>query len=100
MTVTYVFMAVHYPAAGRGKEVYASMAKMAESAAGTPGLIEIGPWLEYGGDRVVGISRWESKEAFDAAMPGSGVPNDIIHDGERRPREYFHLTQPAEDPPG
>jgi hypothetical protein len=92
--VTYIFMAVHYPADGSSGEVYASMAKMAEAAAGTPGLIEIGPWRERGGDRVVGLSRWESREAFEAAMPGSGVPNDIIHDGERRPREYFHLTQP------
>jgi len=92
--VTYIFMAVHYPADGRSGEVYASMAKMAEAAAGTPGLIEIGPWREHGGDRVVGLSRWESREAFEAAMPGSGVPNDIIHDGERRPREYFHLTRP------
>ncbi len=92
--MTYIFMAVHYPAAGRRDEVYASMATMAESAAGTPGLLEIGPWLEQGGDRVVGFSRWESKAAFDAAMPGSGVPSSVVHDSERQPREYFHLTRP------
>lgn len=92
--MTYIFMAVHYPVPGRGDQVHASMAKMAVSAAGTPGLIEIGPWLDHDGDRVVGLSRWESREAFDAAMPGSGVPNDIVHEGERRPREYFHLIQP------
>jgi heme-degrading monooxygenase HmoA len=92
--MTYIFMAVHYPADGRRDEVYASMLRMAESAAGTPGLLEIGPWLEHGGDRVVGFSRWESKAAFDAAMPGSGVPSDTVHDGEREPREYFHLTRP------
>jgi heme-degrading monooxygenase HmoA len=94
--MTYIFMAVHYPLAGRQDDVYASMTRMARAAAGTPGLIEIGPWLEYGGDRVVGFSRWESREAFEAAMPGSGVPNETIHDGERRPREYFHLTQPQD----
>lgn len=93
--MTYIFMAVHYPAAGRAGEVYASMARMAEAAAGTPGLLEIGPWLEHGGDRVVGFSRWESKSAFDAAMPGSGVRSNIVHDGERQPREYFHLTRPG-----
>lgn len=93
--MTYIFMAVHYPAPGRRDEVYASMARMAAGASGTPGLIEIGPWLEHGGDRVIGFSRWESREAFEAAMPGSGVPNDIVHDGESRPREYFHLEQPT-----
>ena len=90
----YVFMAVHYPEAGHRNDVYASMKRMAESMAGTPGLIEIGPWLARDGDAVVGLSRWESREAFEAAMPGSGVPNTIIHEGETRPRDYFHLTQP------
>lgn len=92
--MTYIFMAVHYPEAGNGTEVLANMARMAEAAAGTPGLLEIGPWLEHDGDRVVGLSRWESREAFDAAMPGSGVPSGIVPEGERRPREYFHLHQP------
>jgi hypothetical protein len=63
--MTYIFMAVHYP------------------------------WLEHGSDRVIGFSRWESREAFEAAMPGSGRLGDIVHDGESRPREYFHLEQPA-----
>jgi hypothetical protein len=88
--VTYVFMTVHYPMPGRGDEVYRHA--MASGAAGTPRLPEIGPWLEYDGDRVVGLSRWESKQAFEAVRPGSGVSNDTIHDGERRPREYFHLA--------
>jgi len=92
--VSYLFMAVHYPEPGHRDDVYASMKQMAESLAGTPGLIEIGPWLEYDGDAVAGLSRWESREAFEAAMPGSGVPNTIIHPRETRPRDYFHLTQP------
>ena len=92
--MSYVFMAVHYPQAGQRNDVYVSMKRMAESMAGTPGLIEAGPWLEYDGDAVVGLSRWESREAFEAAMPGSGVPNTIIHEGETRPRDYFHLAHP------
>lgn len=77
---------------GRGDQVYRHMIAMASGAAGTPGLLEIGPRLVYDGDRVVGFSRWESRQALKAAMPGSRVPNDTIHDGERRPREYFHLV--------
>jgi len=92
--VTYIFMAVHYPEPQARDNIYASMSGMAESMAGTRGLIEIGPWLDRDGDRVVGLSRWESREAFDVAMPGSGVPNTVTHPGERKPREYFHLTQP------
>ena len=93
--MNYVFMAVHYPEPGRDGEVYASMRRMAASAAGTPGLLEIDPWLDRDRTRVVGISKWESREAFEAAMPGSGVPNEIIHPGERKPRDYFHLESDA-----
>ena len=70
---------------------YVFMADMAESIRAAPGLIDIGPWVEH----VVGVSRWESREAFEAAMPGSGVPSDTIHEWEARPRQYLHLTQPA-----
>jgi heme-degrading monooxygenase HmoA len=92
--MSYIFMAVHYPEPARRDAVYASMAAMATSMTEIPGLLEIGPWLEHRGDRIVGVSRWESRQAFEAAMPGSGIPNDTIHDGETRPREYFHLSQP------
>ncbi len=37
--MTYIFMAVHYPAEGKLDEVYASMRQMAASAAGTPNTI-------------------------------------------------------------
>ncbi len=74
--MTYVFMAVHYPAHEGLEALHASMARMAASLTGTPGLLEIGPWVERDGSRVVGISRWESKAAFDAVLPGSGVPSD------------------------
>jgi hypothetical protein len=87
-------MAVHYPEAGRRDDLYQRMANLADRMAGVPGLIDIGPWIEHDGERVVGISRWQSREAFEAAMPGSGVPGDTIHEWESRPREYFHLTEP------
>jgi heme-degrading monooxygenase HmoA len=93
--MTYIFMAVHYPAPGKLDDVYASMQQMAASAAGTPGLLEIGPWLDRDRTRVVGVSKWTSREAFEAAMPGSGVRSDIVHPGETKPREYFHLESPT-----
>jgi hypothetical protein len=71
------------------------MQAMAASLDGAPGLLEVAPWIERGGERVVGLSRWESREAFEAAMPGSGEPNDVVHEWEVRPREYFHLNQPG-----
>ncbi|MGI9007499.1 MAG: antibiotic biosynthesis monooxygenase [Streptosporangiaceae bacterium] len=98
--MTYIFMAVHYPEPGWQDGVYESMRAMAGSMAGTPGLLEIGPWLDRDGDRVVGLARWQSREAFEAAMPGSGVAGSFTHEGESRPREYVHLLQPDAVPPG
>jgi hypothetical protein len=72
--VTYVFRAIHYPEPGRQDDPFRRMAGLAESMGGAPGLIDIGPWVEHDGGRVLGISRRESREAFGAAMPGSGVP--------------------------
>ena len=92
--MSYIFIAVHYPEPARRDEIYASMVAMASSLTGVPGLLEVGPWLQDDGERIVGVSRWESRQAFDAAMPGSGIPNDTVHDGESRPREYLHLSQP------
>lgn len=91
--MAYIFMAIHYPEPGHRAEVCDRMGELARMMAGAPGLLEIGPWAEYDGDRVVGVSRWESRAAFEEAMPGSGVSNDVVHPGERRPREYFHLIE-------
>ena len=55
--MTYVFMAIHYPEPGRQADLYRRMADMAESIHGAPGLIDIGPWVEHDGERVVGVSR-------------------------------------------
>ncbi len=96
--MAYILMAVHYPQPGTRDEVHARMSAMAGSMAGTPGLLEIGPWLDVSGQRVIGLSRWASREAFEQAMPGSGAPSTTVNDGERGPREYFHLTRP--DGPG
>ncbi len=92
--MTYIFMAVHYPEPGSSEQVYKRMSAMADSMAGTSGLLEIGPWLDASGERVIGLSRWASRDAFERAMPGSGVPSATVHEGECRPREYFHLSRP------
>jgi len=69
--VTYIFMAVHYPEPGTRDEVYARMSAMADSMAGTPGLLEIGPWLDVSGDRVIGLSRWASSMRSSRPCPAA-----------------------------
>jgi heme-degrading monooxygenase HmoA len=82
----YVFMAIHYAEPGRQADLYRRMADMAESIPGVPGLIDIGPWVEHDGERVVGVSRWASRAAFEAAMPGSGAQRHHPRVGGRAAR--------------
>jgi hypothetical protein len=90
--VSYIFMVFHYPQSERRDDLLRGMAERGQLLLGVPGLIEVGAWTEEGSDRLVGISKWESKEAFLAAVPpGFGEPSDEIHDGETRPRERFHF---------
>src|SRR5260370_19202598 len=88
--IAYIFMAVHYPEPGRHDDLHQRMTRMGASLAGAPGLIEIGAWLEFGGERVVGVSRWQSREAFEPAMPGSGAPANLIRQWQPRPAPTSH----------
>jgi quinol monooxygenase YgiN len=60
-----------------------------------PGLIEFTAWREPGGTRLFGFSRWESADAFQAALPIIGGLS-----GERRPEwsareDELLLLEPA-----
>jgi hypothetical protein len=84
--MTYIFMVIHHPKAEHRDDLIRGMVERAELMATTPGFIEAGPREIENDQRIVGISRWESKEAFAAAIPpGFGVPTDDVHEWERDP---------------
>ncbi|HEY5231303.1 MAG TPA: antibiotic biosynthesis monooxygenase [Galbitalea sp.] len=60
-------LAIHHPVPEYRAELLASMRRVDAAAAGQPGLIRINGWSEIDGDRLVGISMWESMDAFRAA---------------------------------
>jgi hypothetical protein len=62
-------LVIHFPHPEHSAAMLASMNRVGTAAADQPGLIRIDAWSELGGDRLVGISQWESKEAFDTARP-------------------------------
>jgi len=70
-----------------------SMQEMSGLLAGTPGCVAVEPpYFTEDGARLVGISRWESRQAFLA----SGItllPPDETVEGETRPRERFFLEE-------
>ena len=65
----FIHLAIHHPKPEHVDDMLASMHRVNQAAAGAPGLIEIGAWRDQGSDRLVGLARWESEEAFQAAAP-------------------------------
>jgi hypothetical protein len=74
----------------------ASMREMRDLLLAKPGCLEVEPpYLTEDGLCLVGISKWESKEAFLASGITLRPPDEIV-EGETRPRERFFLLEAAE----
>lgn len=65
----FTAIAIHHPKPEHSEDFLAFMASVEAGMQGTPGLIDIASWREVNGGRLVAISRWESQEAFVAALP-------------------------------
>lgn len=91
--MSFVFMVLHWPEPGNREELARSMRAMKDALLELPGCLGVDPPY-YSPERqcLVGISRWQSREAFLA----SGItlrPADEILPGELRPRERFLLDE-------
>jgi len=63
-------IAVHHPKAERVDDWIAFMHRVIAATEGAPGLLEFTAWRDPGGaGPLIGLSRWESAEAFQAALP-------------------------------
>ena len=68
----HVAIAIHHPKPEHVQDFLDFMATVEAAMEGTPGLLSVESWRELGGGRLVGMSRWESQEAFTAALRESG----------------------------
>jgi hypothetical protein len=84
-------MVFHWPEPGQREALAQSMLELGGALATTPGCITVEPpYLTEQGDCLIGISKWESKDAFLS----SGItlrPADEVVEGEVRPRQRFFL---------
>jgi heme-degrading monooxygenase HmoA len=91
--MSFVFMVFHWPEAGNRDALAQSMRGMGGALAGLAGCRAVEPpYVTEDGNCLVGISKWESREAFFA----SGItmrPSDEIVEGETRPRQRFLLEE-------
>ena len=92
-------MVFHWPEPERRDALAQSMREMRHALLETPGCVDVDPpyLVDYEGECLVGISRWESREAF----VGSGFvlrkPDEVV-EGETRPRQRFLLEEVAPPP--
>ncbi len=93
--MSFIFLVFHWPDPGHRDALAQGMREMRDLLLTTPGCISVGPpYLTEDGECLVGISKWESKQAF----LGSGItlrPPDEIVEGETRPRQRFFLLEVA-----
>ncbi len=70
------------------------MREMRDALVTTPGCLAVEPpyLTEEEGDCVVGISKWESKEAFLVSGFTLRPPDEVV-EGETRPRRRFFLEE-------
>jgi heme-degrading monooxygenase HmoA len=91
----FTHLAIHYPLHQHRGAVLASMHRVAAAAQGLDGLVQVGPWTEEGGNRLVGMSLWTSREAFELgrALMFAAVADDPFDEWESRPPENLHLDE-------
>src|SRR6266550_1881766 len=66
--MSFVFMVLHWPEPGRGEALAAGMREMRDLLLAKPGCVGVEPpYLTEDGSCLVGISKWESADAFHAS---------------------------------
>jgi hypothetical protein len=93
--VVFAHIAVHRPRPEHRDALRASMRRVNAAAEGAPGLVSIGDWEEDDGDRLVGLSVWESRASWEAAAPAifAAVADDPFDVWEAEPPESLHLER-------
>lgn len=86
-------MVFHWPEPGHRDVLAQSMREMGGALAGLPGCTGVEPpYLTDDGTCLVGISKWESRQAFFASGITLRPPGEIAQD-ETRPRQRFLLEE-------
>ena len=65
----HLVVVFHHARPEHADDFLAFMGRVTEAVQGAEGLLEFSSWREPGTSRLVAVSRWESAEAFEAALP-------------------------------
>jgi quinol monooxygenase YgiN len=91
--MSFVFMVFHWPEPGQRDALAQAMREMCEALAERPGCLAAEPpYLTEDDDCLVGISKWESRQAFLDSGITLRAAGEIV-EGETRPRQRFFLQE-------
>ena len=86
-------MVFHWPEPGQVDALAAGMREMAGQLLKIPGCVSVEPpYVTDDGSCLVGISKWESEDAFMAAGITTRPAGEVV-EGETRPQERFLLRE-------
>jgi quinol monooxygenase YgiN len=89
----FITIAIHHPRADHVADLMAHMRRVVEHTGSPEGMIDFVCAQEAGGSRLLGVARWESPEAFQAALPRVTALADQRDDAwSERPDELLTLT--------
>ncbi len=91
----FVHLSIHYPRADHEGELVASMHRFGAAAAAAPGLLHAATLKDERSPRLVGLTMWESRAAWEAGVERSrkAVEHDDFDLWEEREPESFLLDE-------
>lgn len=91
----FIFYSIHYPTPGNEMRLAESMHNYGELMSKQPGIVFVAPYPFKDPEKgtLMGISIWESEEAFQAALPAlqEARKNAPSHNWESKPPEVYLL---------
>ena len=89
----FVAIAIHHARPEHAEDFMAFMRRVIETVGRPPGLIDFHGYRDTQTSRLVGLSRWESAEAFQAALPLiASLRDDRREEWSERPDDVLMLA--------
>ena len=89
----FVAIAIHHAAPEHVEDFLAFMGRVVEAVGRPPGLIDFDAYRDQQSNRLIGLSRWESEQAFRDALPLIGsLAHERREEWSARPDDVLMLS--------
>ena len=89
----FVAIAIHHAAPEHVEDFVAFMGRVVEAVGRPPGLIDFDRYRDQQSNRLIGLSRWESEQAFRDALPLIGsLAHERREEWSARPDDVLMLS--------